>query len=289
MTRPVLTLGADPELPLFDEKERPVPAWLFTTGTKREHEKMKSTVGGIILDVHADGVALEFGMLPAHCKDFKSTVQVIYNRLVSTLKTHKLHTQLVSHVEGWDAETLKHPLCLESGCDPDYCAYNTNPEQQRERVFDPTSTTFKYFGGHIHIGYNRELIPPWALVRCIEALVYINSIEDDQQFGRRKVYGLAGIYRPKEYGVEYRTPSNFWLQGGNGFLDCFQYNLAKLISDLETSGRAVNKWFNSQPWDDIKEAINTENAKDGLKLAEECRMSYASYVENGMYSPENWR
>jgi hypothetical protein len=43
------------------------------------------------------------------------------------------------------------------------------------------------------------------------------------QVERRKVYGRAGEYRLPAYGIEYRTPSNFWLRS---------YQLFSLVTGL---------------------------------------------------------
>jgi hypothetical protein len=61
------------------------------------------------------------------------------------------------------------------------------------------------FGGHIHISeYNVDLI------RYMDLYLGVPSILMDTDTRRRELYGKAGAYREKPWGLEYRVLSNFW-------------------------------------------------------------------------------
>src|SRR5690606_20951516 len=66
--------------------------------------------------------------------------------------------------------------------------------------------------GHVHVGYdNQEAINPIQLVRALDLFLGIPSVLLDNDTRRRQLYGKAGCFRKKPYGVEYRTLSNFWI------------------------------------------------------------------------------
>lgn len=69
---------------------------------------------------------------------------------------------------------------------------------------------------HIHIGYddpNEET--NIEIVKMLDLHLSVPGVLLDGDTMRRELYGKAGCYRHKKYGVEYRTLSNFWLSGPN--------------------------------------------------------------------------
>jgi hypothetical protein len=81
---------------------------------------------------------------------------------------------------------------------------------------DPMKYMFRPLGGHIHLELEKPMMRDLKkIVRLLDIFVGNTSVAFDQdplQVERRKNYGRAGEFREKEYGVEYRTLSNFWLQ-----------------------------------------------------------------------------
>ena len=76
---------------------------------------------------------------------------------------------------------------------------------------------------------------------------------------RREMYGQAGAYRPKSYGLEYRVLSNFWLQSDDYIK--WAYNTVHL---------ALNDYMNSGPiadrYEDIQDTINTSDKARALDI-----------------------
>lgn len=107
------------------------------------------------------------------------------------------------------------PEALELGCDPDYSGYtmklNTFPQLPNPAM--------RSAGGHVHIGWgtgfdrlSTEFIQ-YCSALAVELDYYIGapSLAWDSDSTRRKIYGAAGAFRPKSYGMEYRSLSNQWL------------------------------------------------------------------------------
>lgn len=72
--------------------------------------------------------------------------------------------------------------------------------------------------GHIHIGFDKtgmtteeEDETVEKLVKAMDMTVGLKSLFLDKDDKRKELYGKAGCFRFKEYGMEYRTPSNFWI------------------------------------------------------------------------------
>jgi hypothetical protein len=108
--------------------------------------------------------------------------------------------------------------CVIFGCDADHDAVLGDAACKEINV---ENHPYRYGGGHIHIGSENsddvELIHNNILqmVRllavtmgnvCIAGTKYLNL----EKF-RAKYYGKPGRFRPQNWGVEYRTPSNSWM------------------------------------------------------------------------------
>lgn len=255
---PLLTdkilFGADPELILTDGK-RHVPAWRVTKGTKESHVTLHPSTN---VSVHADGVALEYNFPPANAKTFSTVAKNALHEVAVLALSAKLEIKLGATADGFDAADLMHPLALMTGCDPDFCAYSEYPTIPRN-LMPPSPNGIKFFGGHIHIGYPVDLIPPHALARVMDALYYLQEVAYDPQGPRREFYGQAGVFRPKAYGLEYRTPSNFWVASSSRIQSITQRMVA-FFDLLMRSPKRVNEWYKEVPWADVQGMINREEA-----------------------------
>jgi hypothetical protein len=118
----------------------------------------------------------------------------------------------------YPAEECLHPAALEFGCDPEMNAYDMATVNAPK--CEP-GNTFRSGGGHIHLGFIKgnpypltDFMGRWWLTRLMDCFIGVPSIlmdNDPTSQARRKLYGGAGNMRPKDYGIEYRTLSNFWL------------------------------------------------------------------------------
>lgn len=107
------------------------------------------------------------------------------------------------------------------GCEPDWCVYthevNIKP--------DISDMDLRVCGGHIHIGAkelkgNVELCD--AVIKALDLFVGVPSVLLDKDTERRALYGKAGALRFPKHGVEYRTPSNFWIKNKESVIWMFK-------------------------------------------------------------------
>lgn len=158
--------------------------------------------------VQEDNVALEFNIPPAQMRDeFIASVSKTLEFLSSAM--HDAHGYMIvnSSAASFPEEELTHPAAKEFGCDPDFNAW-TMMKNPRPAATDPN---LRSCGGHIHVGYDKDLINPDRIIRNMDLYLGVPSVLMDKGDLRKELYGKAGAYREKDYGVEYRTLSNFWI------------------------------------------------------------------------------
>jgi hypothetical protein len=111
---------------------------------------------------------------------------------------------------------LNDPAAKEAGCDEETDAYTRKTIKSQENAIK--TTPFRTAGGHIHLGGAAVLqnsIKVKLVVYALDLFVGIPSLFLDNNIfaaERRKMYGKAGSYREKPYGLEYRVLGPFWLR-----------------------------------------------------------------------------
>ncbi len=194
-----ITVGADPELFLHDGKDH-ISAIGRLPGTKENPVDIGSG------KVHVDNVAGEFNILPASTAHaFEANMLEMLGVMQRLASDHGLILSQDS-VGRFTDEEIYHPEALQSGCDPDMNAY-TYQENIPPNLY---GVPIRAAGGHVHIGHEMTKPEMIKLVRALDLHVTVPMLKyEDAE--RRRIYGGAGAFRLKPYGVEYRTPSNFWI------------------------------------------------------------------------------
>jgi hypothetical protein len=206
------TIGADPEVFVM-KNGKAISAHGLIPGTK--YEPFKTGHGAI----QVDGMALEFNINPSPLVGLTAFEEFNTNivRTLADLAKHAGGVNLVmAPVQEFDKEVLDAAPteAKELGCDPDYCAYTLEENPRPDGAVN-----FRTAAGHVHIGWGGG-IPPMnkqhmeicvGFVKALDATVGLFMTYIDREPRRRELYGKAGAFRPKSYGVEYRTPSNMWL------------------------------------------------------------------------------
>ena len=199
-----ITVGHDVEVFLKDSEGTPISSIGKVGGSKEE--PLQTQHGW----VQEDGVAAEVNILPAtSCTDFVESTILVLNDLLSIIKPLDLELKIDASAI-FDESQLKDPLALLAGCDEDYNAYSMTVNDSPEYT-----SGLRGAGGHIHVGWKgggETLKDIVEVVKAIEYNIVLPSILLDDDKSRRELYGAAGAHRPKPYGVEVRSPSNFWVK-----------------------------------------------------------------------------
>jgi hypothetical protein len=206
-----ILIGADPEVFVKNDKNIFVSGHGLIPGTKKE--PFKVPLGA----VQVDGMALEFNTQPAgNAEDFVDTVFSVKTHLGNMVKG-KGFTIVEEPVAIFDKEVFDStpPEAKVLGCDPDFNAWTGERNNPPDNL-----TTMRTAAGHIHIGWGKgfnveddcHIEDCRALVKQMDYYLGLYSLWWDEDDKRRAMYGQAGAFRPKPYGVEYRVLSNVWLR-----------------------------------------------------------------------------
>lgn len=258
--------GADPEV-FVRKGTTPVSAFGFLEGTKEN--PLPCAAGSL----QVDGMALEFNINPAKtCAEFIENIKMVGEQLRCYLPTKK-HTFKLDPVAEFGAEYIAEQPdeAKELGCMPDYNAYTQeqNPAPNAEMPFRTSS-------GHLHVGWGNDMDPNNAV--HVEACEMVAKQLDyslgiltlffgkrDLIAKRRELYGKAGSFRPKSYGMEYRTLDSYWLQSEEHI--AFVYNIAKQsLIDLEDGYYYFDEHFAGVTNEELQRIINEADIEAAKKL-----------------------
>jgi Phage phiEco32-like COOH.NH2 ligase-type 2 len=158
--------------------------------------------------VQEDNVAIEFNIPPASsAAEFVASIQKTLTFLSDDMQERYGYKIVNVSAASFLPEELDNPAALEFGCEPDYNAW-TSSKNPRPKA---GNSSLRSCGGHIHIGFDRDVLRTEDVIKSMDLHVGIPSILMDNGELRKQLYGKAGAYRDKPYGGEYRTPSNFWI------------------------------------------------------------------------------
>jgi phiEco32-like amidoligase-type 2 protein len=205
-----ILIGADPELFVF-KGDTPVSCHDFLPGTKEDPFRVEFGA------VQVDGTVAEFNIDPAGSEDeFSRNIRAVMAQLSEMLPPgHELRIQPTVEYSPEYFASLP-AKAKELGCDPDFDASRDGMENERP----DNTTTMRTGAGHVHLGFTDGVDPRSSdhinrcctLIRHLDVFLGVPSLLWDRDNKRRSLYGRAGAFRPKSYGVEYRTLSNAWLR-----------------------------------------------------------------------------
>ena len=254
------TFGCDPEI-FLNKNGKAISAYGLIPGDKKNPFK---TDGGA---VQVDGMATEFNTDPIDQNDFEGfNINIIKQiKQIKAMVGSGVSLSIVP-VQDFDEKTMAEAPdeAKELGCDPDYNAYTLEPNPRPEGE----DVLFRTGAGHIHIGWgadipvdNEDHIKICAdFVKMLDLFVGFFMTYIDREPRRRELYGKAGAFRPKSYGVEYRTPSNVWIKNRN-----YRYLIHKLTNlaiTRHTQGYTPEQYFVGKVFNPKKSIVDIINTGD---------------------------
>ena len=166
------------------------------------------------VNIQEDNVLVEFDIAP--CDSFAGFNKLLKEGIDASRKIispfgYDIAEGVSSHIYS-DAEIASfHESVLEFGCVPDFNGV-TGSQNPRPQAFH---TGLRSAGGHIHFGFSDDVqvtqqTQSKMTVMC-DLFLGLTSLLLDSDNRRRELYGQAGSIRYKDYGIEYRSLSNFWI------------------------------------------------------------------------------
>ena len=225
----LISVGSDPEVFLRNGNTLISSVGLFP-GTKQNPFFITETES-----VQVDNVAIEFGIKPTlDPEEFIASLNICLDYAKMHLEMVSPGTTLDFSASGeFDDDQLQTREAKTFGCEPDFNAWNNG-----EMNTPPCSTgNIRSCGGHIHLGLETtERADVLRLIRLLDKNVgtYTTEICGDKR--RQSLYGKAGAFRYKEYGVEYRTPSISWLKSEESIREVF----ARINKSIEEYNEGID-------------------------------------------------
>jgi hypothetical protein len=259
-----LKVGADPEL-FLKKKGKLISAHNLLPGTKDAPYPVSKGA------IQVDGTAAEFNIDPSLSKaEFVDNLTTVMGELKNHLASDITLEALPTAEFGTQYLNSLPPIAIELGCSSDSNAFTSQVNDKPDG-----SLAFRTGAGHIHIGWTESMneTDPNHLVVCEDVIklcdLYLGvpSLFLDDDSKRRQLYGKAGAYRAKSYGVEYRVLSNFWLRSAASqrwVYDCIQLVIKKYLG-----GERVN----SDTAQSIVKAINTNDKATAKALLSKFNIS----------------
>lgn len=274
-------MGSDPEFFVVDDSQVKSAISILPDHPKTNRKDLGCG------EVFYDNVGIEMNVPPAsNADELIGNLATLFRSVSATIKPYSFKP--VASATFPDSE-LMHEDAMKFGCEPEFCAYDLCIIPAPEAI---EVGGFRSCGGHIHLGESEEGVGPlrvtpkdedaserdWPrlqVVRMMDILVGLTSVvldTDPTTASRRNLYGKAGSHRPKDYGVEYRSPGNFWLRSPR--LVDVVFSLSKIAVDFVGNGDFENKMCAKgkeakYPQEKVRKAIDGTNRALAGTLIEE--------------------
>jgi hypothetical protein len=288
--------GGDPEFFIGDPSGGILNSDKFFPGKDKPIQVMRAGESNPIGKVYFDGIQAELGFSHSNCRE------TVISRIAMTLAAaqnkiaeNKIILKPAVRVKKSVIDQAD-PQARIFGCAPDFNAYtrsvNTPP-------MDASRHLYRYAGGHVHIGISsygkldsasmKDPENHLAFVKAFDLIVSLPLLALDNAPGsklRRTKYGKAGCFRPTPYGLEYRTPSCWWLQ--SPISASLVFGLMRLSWTLSCN-KAFDKFMQIAKLEegDIRGIVDEGDLKEAAKVWDKIR-PYVSVMGNAFSNPVNY-
>jgi len=228
------TFGGDPEFFITDEnkevmasdkffpsKEKPLVFKGMYCYEGKDCDKLK---------LFFDGIQAEMNIGVQRCREYMAdNVRKCIMRAINIIeKKNKKYKILLKPSVEVSKKVIEEadPEARRFGCMPDFNAYTLTTNTSE---IDATDHPYRYAGGHIHLGISSPYIKKSSgeykmaktegghirIIKLLDLIVGIPCVildDSKEAIIRRSEYGKAGCFRPTPYGIEYRTPSCWWIK-----------------------------------------------------------------------------
>jgi hypothetical protein len=258
------TIGADIEVFLKNkETQEIVSAEGIIKGTK--YFPFNFSEENPFFATSLDNIMAEFCIPPAKTSEeflkyINTSVGYIQNSIPKELNIFAYPAVKV------DDKLLQTENAMLFGCDPDFNAWlygvmNDSPSAK---------TNIRSCGGHIHVGYDKpDMEVGMELIKAMDIFLGLPSILQEPDNERKQLYGKAGAFRFKQYGVEYRTISNYYLASERLIKWVFDNTLeaVQFVNNQSTIGEEEAHAIQTAINQNNKELAQTMCSYFGVKLA----------------------
>ena len=272
VNKPKLSLGSDPEMVIRDKKTgQPVSAVSIFKGVDFNYSKETPLEKGAGRTYFHDNVNVEGTMPPSFSKE--ELIKNVHNYIKDAREI--LGEDFVLSNESYTVypkEEFNSQEAMTFGCSAAYDAFTVAPIERIEA----SNIDYRTCGGHIHVGREDfksieggELIDFESKISSVKlfelilgtALTVIDNDPSSKQ--RKELYGKAGEHRPTEYGVEVRSPGNYWL--GSPRTVSLVWDLSQIVYDIIFDGK-TQEILDKVDENEYVEAINSFDKEKCLKI-----------------------
>lgn len=289
-------LGSDPEFFVADKTGVIMPSDKFFPDKENPLKINNNNEGS---KMFFDGIQAEINFPAATCRE--SIVYYIREGLqFAKNKIGKDYTIVIEPSVEMTQQCIDDadPEARRFGCMPDFNAYTLD---QNTPEMDASKHMLRYAGGHIHVGISSPYIKendneykvaktPEGHLKVIKMMDYMAGVmlimmdKSQAAVTRRSKYGKAGCFRPTPYGVEYRTPSCWWMKSPASL--SLVFGLIRLAWNLCISNGQDELLIEEMGYslEDARCIIDESNVQEAEKFWNKLR-PYVSIMSNSTFNP----